>query len=1304
MIINKCNLILVNLFDTPETRQEAPKALENAFMGNVEVIPEPWPVKAGQALGQLALLFLPTLFSLLSATSFDATNLKKHAEFNGLGYKTANLIELEGLASAINLAMTPYFVTVPAFVGVSDTTIQHFLKVNGLDLATHWQTMLTQSTGPNQRQKMFKRKQLTQKFRNELDQLRERIIKIFNVPGLINFARLQEFITTAKQSEWALMVRSTGKEDTDALANAGGNTSVANVPANARHIMQAIGEVLASYLSAKSMQQRLQAGDQSIFDVPFLPVLIQRMIGEPTGGTHATTAIPTGCVLYTTETDGLTPGVALAQATFGHNEGVVQSSMPIDTFYLCKNITYASIKHKAKRLIPAIANLHYTLAEHPNPSIIADQPSLKSRALHSLSIIAHQVEKFYGRPMDLELVVMPHEQTIYLVQARPIVMPRGKAIARYITDLEQFKPSQRIACTIINSNRGVLLEKIRTNQIIMAKTLEKALVEFNELSDTKDDIKLIAVEEEAETTSHAAAVFRGEGKVIIRFANGLKVLEEIMTQPRAAIAVSTQQGIVINLTGQQALTEKQITQGLAGHPANMPLSIVDNASMWPLFALPNFTSEKQEDAMAVWQKLKSNVTDHRMLKKLCAAVSHDSITITNKNLRSATQSLRQAVKKKRSKLQQFVTLIADEIKQTTSKEQLMLHARMLELAMTQTPNPAYTSTYSHESLHADARATTKFLNDIITPALQDNTISHAVINNAETLALAQDGHNRCLTTNVQKTWFAFLSIHAANQKSLDYARVSALLTKLMQGELLSGWLNTSLVQTMQKFGGASIQTQDPTAYSKIAAAFVHEFESAQTQLITLNGVLDAIMSIQPAEWESPKKFDALFARFNRDVVTPYKKEQFDDLLELCGTIENNTLKLAVITALKKITDRYDLFIKAIKGCTEYPSKTLKINHFHKMLEGYIALLEKICDNTDFINAIKERLDAYDDEDEDELVVSPHFNVNVMVQQNERGSTFTQRKFFDYMTSLEDIFTSTHQVLLNEISKKIVAWDITKAIDKPALVTATEEVLEIADQLTGIRFEGTNVIFTYNRKLRAHSIQIEVCHDCATQQVTLSYHFYGFNEFLRWNLIKDYVSVISPKLDINVDRIVSRDYGLSMYWVVPNAKSVQTLDELLEDAIDVTFELSVENRKTIFENIETILDSLFDKCSTLYGSQEALIKHLADTATGNSVMNILALPALDDIAILNKTAAQTIFKQGLKMVGQILEGESHDSLVAAHYILADIVSAVEEIDDQIKRPELPKRTRMNNYKTYHKVISNLYEAVKTLVQKVEQGPA
>lgn len=1309
MIKNTCNFILEILKKTPKTRQKAHKALENAFMGNVEVIPEPWPVKTGQALGhKLVLLFLPPLFSLLSAASFDPTHLKKNAEFQGLGYKTANLIELESLASTINMAMTPYLVTVPSFVGVSNTTIQHFLKVNGLDLVAEWEKILTQTVGPNQRQKMLKRKQLSQKFRTELDHLREHITKIFNTSTMLNFDRLQDFVEKAKQSEWSLMVRSTGKEDTDALANAGGNTSVANVPATPRHIMQAMGEVLASYLSVKSIQQRLQAGDTSVFEPPFLPVLIQRMIGEPIGGTKNPSSIPTGCVLYTTETDGFTPGVALAQSTFGHNEGVVQSSMPIDTYYLCPNITYASIKRKTKRLIPALENLHYTLAEVTNPSIITDEPSLKSHALRSLSIIAQVVEKFYGRPMDLELVVMPHEQTIYLVQARPIVMPRGKSIARYIKNLSLFKSSQKTPCTIINSNQGVLLEKIGANKIIMAKTLEKALAEFNELSDTKDEIQLIAVEDEAETTSHAAAVFRGEGKVIIRLPNGLKPLEEIITQPRATIAVSTQQGIIINLSGQEGITKEQIALGLTNHPTNIPLSIVEKLSMWP--SLPQFSvsSKKRVDAMGLWQALQKDFTSSKLLKKLSSAVGQNNLAITDKKLRAASKPHSQRIKKKRNALQQFIELIAYAINKSENKEQLMLHRRMLELAMTQKQNKSYINTISHQSLEAEELATNNFLNNVITPALQAGIISDAAIHNPTILALAQEGYNRCLTSNTQKVWFVFLSMHAANQTTADHQRLAILLTQLTQDDLLAGWLNTSLKQTMTQHNAIknhqTHRTREAHAlYRKIATAFVHEFESAQAQLTTLNNILSAIMSIQPSEWESAKKFDALFTRFNRDVVTQYNTTAFDDLLELCENIDNNVLKLAVITALKKITDRYDLFIKAIKGSTEYPSKQLKIEHFHTMLKGYTQLLEKICDNEDFIAAIKDRLDDYDEDDEDELVVSAHFNVNVIVQQNEDGATFNQRKFFDYMTSLEDIFTSTHQVLLSEISKKIVAWDITKSIDKPSLVGATEEVLEIADQLTGIRFEGTNVIFTYNRKLRAHSIQIEVCYDCSSQQTTLSYHFYGFNEFLRWNLIKDYISAISPKLEINVARIVSRDYGLSLYWEVANTKSVQALDDLLEDAIDITFELSIENRKTIFENIETILDTLFDKCATLYGSQDALIKQLAESAS-DSGMNLLALPALDDIAIVNKKAAQTIFKQGLKIVTQILEGESHDSLVTAHYILADIVSAIEEIDDKLEQPTLPKRIRMSNYKTYYKVITNLHAAVKELVQKIEQEAA
>lgn len=1293
MVKNMCNLLLETIKPTPKTRQGPSNPPKNSFMGNLEVIPELWPVSGQVLVRRLIRLLLLPLFSSLTATAtFNAEHLKKQAEIDGLGYKTANLLVLKNLASRINRAMTPYLIAMPDFVGINDQTVQQFLKAQGLDINTQWKLMLDQAAGPHQQQKMLKNKQLSVKFRQTLETLQQRIAQVCEKSTASNIGSLNDFLNTAQQSNWPLMVRSTGKEDSETLANAGGNVSVANVPAQDIYVMRAIGEVLASYVSAKSMQQRLQAGDTTVFEIPFLPVLIQRMIGEPIGGAKDATNIPTGCVLYTTETDGFTPGVALVQATFGHNEGVVQSSMPIDSFYLCKNITYASIKQKTKRLIPGIAALQHTLIEQANPANIVSNPSLAPRALKSLFIIAHEVEQFYGKPMDLELVVMPHEQTIYLVQARPIVMPKNKEPSRYLRDVSAFKQSQRIACTIINSNRGALLEKVGPNQIIMAKSLEKALTEFNELSEGKDDIRVIAVEEEAETTSHAAAVFRGEGKVIIRLANGLKQLEDIMMQSKASIAISTQQGIIIDLTEQAQLTEKQITYGLSSHPVNLPLSITAQTGFWPLFSYPH---NSKQDADKLLHTLKSNPTDSAILNALCAAVGRQDVHSVHPVLQKSIKEIQFALRKKRTALQHFISSITAEIASAEdNKDLIVFHLRMLELAIMQQPHTDYVQTYSHTSLRAEGLALSSFLNDVIAPALASKKIARSFIHHQNILSLAQNGYNRCLTEVEQQAWLAFLDAHGRNIQTTQHADIIKLLNQLIRDDLLGGWINTSLIQTTQRISG-----KDAASYKTMSASLTHEFNSAQKQLTTLDKVLELMMNIQPTEWENPKKFDALFARFDRTIVTPLKDETFDDLLDLCETIDNNVLKLAVITGLKKITDRYDLFIKAIKGSTQYSTKTLKIQHFHAMLNGYVHLLDKICNNDDLINALKERLEDFDVDNEDELIVSNHFNVNVVVQQTMLDRGFSQQKFFDYIESLEDLFTSTHQVLLNEISKKIVSWNITQGLRKPTLVTAIEEVLELEDHLTGIRFEGTKVTFTYNRQLRAHSIQIEICYDCSTKKVTLGYHFYGINEFLRWNLIKDYVTLISPKLNLDIERIVLRDYGLSLHWNVPSANKAQALDELLEDAIDVTFELSIENRKTIFDHFDTTLETLFEKCSQLYDSSEKLTQYLSTTSK-DANFNFLTLPMLDDIAKSNHKVAKYIFKQGLKVVEQIVNSESHDNLVTAHYILAEITNALEEIKG-FKGPKikLPKRVRLGNFKTYNRVVTKLLDEVHAAVDEL-----
>lgn len=99
-----------------------------------------------------------------------------------------------------------------------------------------------------------------------------------------------------------LMVRSSGAEDSEKTANAGGNVSIAYVPASDRKaVCSAIGNVVQSYFSKTSLQNRLNAGLNPFEEDLSLGVVLQELIGEPVGGSLKSEDIPVSFVLFTNE-------------------------------------------------------------------------------------------------------------------------------------------------------------------------------------------------------------------------------------------------------------------------------------------------------------------------------------------------------------------------------------------------------------------------------------------------------------------------------------------------------------------------------------------------------------------------------------------------------------------------------------------------------------------------------------------------------------------------------------------------------------------------------------------------------------------------------------------------------------------------------------------------------------------------------------------------------------------------------------------------------------------------------------------
>ena len=310
------------------------------------------------------------------------------------------------------------------------------------------------------------------------------------------------------------MVRSTGLEDRVGLSNAGGNESVTSVMPNLQAIWRAMGKVVRSYLSKKSLAQRLASGDDITQD-PFMPVLIQIMIGEPVWDEQNPPTdlktIPISGVMFSPEPEGNTAGVVQIQAAYGHNEGVVNSLVAVDTYYVGpSNVIHPIIRKKPKRLVSEQDNRggyrldfvdNYLKTDEQKDRSMQKKSILDVDLVVALKTIATEIEKFYDYPADIEFVVL--NNTIYLVQTRPLNPPTQ--ILPPPTYLADDYVENKKENVLRGSSIGVAGGSVRVvediSQLIIQDTLPQALNLYNESrKEETGKSEVVVVKETASST------------------------------------------------------------------------------------------------------------------------------------------------------------------------------------------------------------------------------------------------------------------------------------------------------------------------------------------------------------------------------------------------------------------------------------------------------------------------------------------------------------------------------------------------------------------------------------------------------------------------------------------------------------------------------------------------------------------------------------------------------------------------------------------------------------------------------------
>jgi len=893
--------------------------------------------------------------------------------FNAADYgnKTAHLQRLNALCKKQWKGITKrtgYQVAVPAFTGLSSTAVKQFLQTHlHFDFDAQWQAMASSATAVIEGSPLLAAKLATSwEMFTAAPQEEASWQSLFGDDG----AELEKFFSRHADANERFMIRSSGKEDTATFANAGGNESIANVPATYRDILQALQRVVLSYISLKSLEQRRAAGDD-ITCLPFVPVLIQRMIGERNDD-----VTPPSCgVMYTEEQEGSTfhttgksSGIIMIQSAFGHNELVVNGLGPVDTFLVdSDNGVHSRIRTKPLRLTPKNAGV---LAKTENSPNLKSSSSLDTPAIIALTMIARDLEQEYEIPQDVEFVVAKEDNTptLYLVQTRPI--PGKNSPTPSYLDLAAVSTLPAIHGQAYGYAGGFIRVAHARNDIIYAPNLLAALTAYLGYSkEQQESVKCIMVHEEVVSTSHEANTMRFEQKPVIcmreKYSQAIEFVHTTNWNTHQLV-IDPQQSCLIRL------------------PAEAELPIIAG---WQSYPLPSHLSVKQisiqPNAPGIQQVLAAHTEQFTTAPKLTEAADNPEFSM--QKLRRLCHSIKTKIGR------EFYGAIAD-LWQTLNRIKLPLknpdyetRLTSLLLAIGKTLNTLYKSSAISSTtpdytakrlLPAFVLETLMFQEkndneclfaDSIRQLVGMNKREYKAAEGAEPVTevqrLLMTGRSQALKAEVTKHWERFVrsnfsdeSLHAAAQQ--EFLRNLSLLQALDMFQL---WLNINFQddQTIEKLNtdiaAASnfleqlkIKTEGLTAFNINACAdpktFLAAWEFFNKEFVDwiigddFMGHFSALLSNKlapaaPAESAASGAGQAPEISLGQEV-----------------TIEPRVELIAILQFMNKFVSTFDATIKAITSSHEFKGERCSRDDYPALAQSDETVQKQIEEEKDKIFA------------------------------------------------------------------------------------------------------------------------------------------------------------------------------------------------------------------------------------------------------------------------------------------------------------------------------------------------------------------
>lgn len=448
-------------------------------------------------------------------------------------------------------------VEIPSFRGIPSTTILSFLKEKAPTVFVEWEKLKKMDLNTTTFQKSLSVELILERIAFSIKQAFSSGEFFFDKNWLDEQARKGNF----------LIVRSTGCED-GSFANAGANESIVYVPPENVPLCEAIGKVVASYFSKKSLQMRLNTGINPFFEKMQLAVLIQELIGEPLSEMHSENEIPVSFVLFTNTASSWSTDFRVMQIalTYGHGEGVVNQQKNGTDFVQVlvsqskpdRLYTLYEIGKKKERKAPLLETGKVVLTDKLNPKGFLNKRAINTDEISHLFAFSLFIENLIGAASDIEGIIKNGK--IYFVQAR--VLHQKETLPSYL-----IRKGKKVipAKTIVG--RASVMTVTNEDAILARRTLELAQRDF----DASKHTVVLVKDSETSKNSHAIVNFKGLGIPCLQIEQDLKIEVPLV------IDMQTE---TLHFWDKETSIQDAVVSGFGAYPAPIPqINIPDHLQL-----------------------------------------------------------------------------------------------------------------------------------------------------------------------------------------------------------------------------------------------------------------------------------------------------------------------------------------------------------------------------------------------------------------------------------------------------------------------------------------------------------------------------------------------------------------------------------------------------------------------------------------------------------------------------------------------------------------------------------------------------